>query len=94
MAHSNNINDGGPLFVSQTYENFTSENLYPRENKTTDYSETIGNITYIASDADVSIIASWMVQFVLNMLMDSNNFPKPIYIIGFKKNGYLAMQDR
>lgn len=85
IAQSNNTNDGGALFINQVYEDYTYENPRERGDSVSDYSESVGNTIYIASDADVSIIAYWMVQFSLNILLIKNRFPKPVYLLGFKK---------
>lgn len=85
VAHSDNQDDGGAFHIHQSYEDFTSENPYNRGTKVSDYSEIIGDTVLIASDADVSIIASWMVQVSLSILLNLDNFPKPIYLYGFRR---------
>jgi len=76
-----------PRDVRNAYLDYCEEQDIP-ENllKTNDYS-TSGDHPMVASDADVSVIAHHVVQFVLDSLLNGQKsiFPEDLYLIGLKK---------
>lgn len=87
IARSRPVIGPTPWEVRKAYLQFCEKSDIPEYLLKNNNYSTSGDHPMVASDADVSIIAHHLVQFVLDSLLNGQNsgFPEDLYLIGLKK---------
>jgi sulfur-carrier protein adenylyltransferase/sulfurtransferase len=87
VARSRPIIGSNPRDVRNAYLYYCEKNEVPEYLLNTNDYSTSGELPMVASDADVSVIAHYIVQLVLDLLLNGQNsiFPEDLYLIGLKK---------
>ena len=88
IARSRHSKDASPFVVRDTYSAYTQEHPFDEKVKFEDY-EAISDDgrVVIASDAHVSVVAGYAVQFALDTLLERepSRFPHSLYLIGMER---------
>ncbi|MFC6347413.1 ThiF family adenylyltransferase [Vagococcus carniphilus] len=88
IAKNNPENNTTPFQIQEGIKNFYIDNPHEANQITQNYTQFIGDEVFIASDADVSIITSWMTKIIFSILEPNNKsiqFLSDIYFIGGKQ---------
>lgn len=88
IAKNNPDSNATPFQIQEGIKNFYLDNPHEAHQNTRDYTQLVGDEVFIASDADVGIIASWMTKMVFSVLEPNNKsvqFHSDIYFIGSKQ---------
>jgi molybdopterin/thiamine biosynthesis adenylyltransferase len=87
IARSRPSKDASPFIVRDTYAAYTRDHPFDERVESENYDAVSDGQVVIASDAQVSVVAGYAVQFALDSLLERepSRFPYCLYLIGMER---------